>query len=236
VQEVQGNIWVFFGNKTENLPPVPTVPDIGDKYQLHISQVFKCNVDHAVIGLMDPAHGPYVHKSPLWRSKRTSYEKEKAFSPIEMGWKMDRHAASKNSKAYRIFLGGMPETEISFQLPTVRIEHAKTPKYTYCGLTVCTPIDAETTEVHHCMYWDVPWLSRVKPLLKLISHQFLGQDRRAVEQQKEGLAYDPNLMLINDADMMAKWYFRLKKEYAASQAEQRAFKNPVKPAVLRWRS
>jgi len=57
-----------------------------------------------------------------------------------------------------------------------------------------------------------------------------------VDLQQEGLKYDPRLMLINDTDVQAKWYFRLKEEYLASQDENRAFVNPVKPATLRWRS
>jgi hypothetical protein len=43
-------------------------------------------------------------------------------------------------------------------------------------------------------------------------------------------------MLIDDADTQAKWYHRLKAEYARARAEQRPFENPVKPRVLRWRS
>jgi hypothetical protein len=44
------------------------------------------------------------------------------------------------------------------------------------------------------------------------------------------------LMLIDDADIQAKWYYRLKKEWATSRAEGRAFANPVKERTLRWRS
>ena len=29
-----------------------------------------CNVDHGIIGLMDPAHGPFVHQAWWWRSAR----------------------------------------------------------------------------------------------------------------------------------------------------------------------
>lgn len=235
VQETQGNIWVYFGDSIHALPEVPRVPAVEDHYQFHISMIFPCNIDHAVIGLMDPAHGPYVHKSVIWRTKKDSYEKEKAFSPASLGWKMDRHAPSRNSKAYK-FLGGEMSTEISFGLPSVRIEHVKTDKYSMCGLTACTPLGPMETEVHHTIYCDVPWFGPLKPALKWIARRFLGQDGSVVAQQQVGLKYDPSLMLINDADMMAKWYFRLKKEFVESQAQGRAFENPVKPCVLRWRS
>jgi hypothetical protein len=57
-----------------------------------------------------------------------------------------------------------------------------------------------------------------------------------VIKQQEGLSYHPALMLIDDADTQAKWYYRLKQEYEKSQAEKRDFVNPVKAQILRWRS
>ena len=35
-----------------------------------------CGVDHAIIGLMDPAHGPFVHQAWWWRSRRSIRDKE----------------------------------------------------------------------------------------------------------------------------------------------------------------
>jgi hypothetical protein len=76
----------------------------------------------------------------------------------------------------------------------------------------------------------------VRPIARLLTLQFLNQDRDVVVKQQEGLAYHPSLMLIDDADMQAKWYYRIKREYEQAQAEQRGFVNPLKPQVLRWRS
>ena len=59
----------------------------------------------------------------------------------------------------------------------------------------------------------MPYLSLLKPFLSPFLKRFLQQDRDIVEKQQRGLQYDPNLMLINDADVQAKWYFRLKKAY-----------------------
>ena len=42
--------------------------------------------------------------------------------------------------------------------------------------------------------------------------------------------------VLNDADVQAKWYYRLKNEYARARAEGRPFANPVKERILRWRS
>jgi phenylpropionate dioxygenase-like ring-hydroxylating dioxygenase large terminal subunit len=244
VAEHQGNVWVYMparrGDIPATLPPVPEVPAIGDKLQLHVSMVFACNIDLAVIGLMDPAHGAFVHRSSLWRKEDSIHEKRKAFSPLPesegLGWRMDRHTASRNSRAYRLFLGGAPETEISYRLPAVRIEHARTSKYNYCGLTACTPLSADATEVHHVMYWDVPAAAALRAVMRPIATRFLDQDRRAVIAMVEGLAFDPPTMLVQDADTQTRWYYRLKREALAAQAEGRAPANPLTPVTLTWRS
>ncbi|MEQ9447719.1 MAG: aromatic ring-hydroxylating dioxygenase subunit alpha, partial [Rhodospirillaceae bacterium] len=106
--ERQGNIWIFFGEGAP--PPVPDVPVIGGHFKLHLSMRFACNIDLAVSGLMDPAHGAFVHKSSVWRTEDSIHEKQKSFSPLPegegLGWRMDRHPASRNSRAYQLFLGG----------------------------------------------------------------------------------------------------------------------------------
>lgn len=238
--ERDGNIWIYIGAKRDNLPPVPTVPSIGAKFQLHVASVFACNIDVAVSGLMDPAHGAFVHRSAIWRSAASIYEKEKAFSPLSesegLGWRMDRHPASRNSRAYRLFLGGAPETEISYRIPATRIEHAQTKKYNYCGLTACTPIAADRTEVHHVMYWDAPLGTLLRPIVRMLTKRFLEQDRRAVMAMQEGLSFNPPTMLIQDADAQTRWYLRLKREFLAAQADGRAPRNPLMPVMLRWRS
>ncbi len=235
-REVQGNIWVYFGDRHDALPEVPRVPGIGDVgYRLAESMEFPSDLDHAVIGLMDPAHGPFVHRSWWWRTGSSIHVKEKRFAPSPLGFKMVRHRPSSNSRAY-VILGGVPETEISFQLPGVRIEHVQAGRHVFCGLTAVTPLTATRTEVNHVIYWTMPWLTLLKPLLKPFARAFLAQDRRVVARQQEGLAFAPKLMLINDADVQARWYFKLKNEYRRAQAEAREFVNPVPETTLRWRS
>ena len=65
---------------------------------------------------------------------------------------------------------------------------------------------------------------------------FLGDDRRMVELQREGLKYDPPLMLIQDSDVPAMWYHRLKKAWIESVETGAPFTNPVQPRTLKWRS
>jgi phenylpropionate dioxygenase-like ring-hydroxylating dioxygenase large terminal subunit len=235
VQESQGVIWVFIGDDAGPKPEVPRVPFDGAP-QLHLMQTFHCDIDLAVTGLMDPAHGAFVHASPVWRGHRDVRQKEKAFSPVPLGWRMDGHTASGNARAYRLFLGGAPETEITYTLPGIRIEHAATAKYTYCGLTACTPVDANTTAVHHMMYWDVPGGPLTRAVVRLAARRFLGQDAAAVEDMRDGLAFEPGTMLVQDADTQIRWYYRLKEAWRAAQADGEPFVNPIEPVVLRWNS
>ncbi|MBI1774983.1 MAG: aromatic ring-hydroxylating dioxygenase subunit alpha [Proteobacteria bacterium] len=235
-REVQGNIWVFFGADPSGAPDIPVVPDIGERAaDLAEAMNFPCAMDHAVVGLMDPAHGPFVHRAWWWRSAASIHEKAKAFQPSPWGFTMLRHAPSTNSRAYRL-IGGKPETEISFRLPGVRVEHIRTDKLVVGALTSVTPTEPGMTEINHAIWWTARWLDFVKPMARPYVRAFLRQDRDIMARQAIGLKHVPALMLIDDADTQAKWYYRLKKEYAASRSEGRTFVNPVKPRTLRWRS
>jgi len=238
-QEVQGNVWVYmpapYGQIPEQLPPVPRVPDIGDHtFKLVETKLFPCDIDHAVVGLMDPAHGPFVHRSWFWRSQKSIHPKAKQFAPTGMGFKMVRHAPSKNSKAYKM-LGGEISTEITFQLPGVRVEHIQAGKHIICALTTLTPIDANKTEIHQFFYWTFPgWFNLLKPIFRPFARTFLQQDYDVIVKQQEGLKENPKLMLISDADTQAKWYHQLKKELILAQQEQRPFNNPLTATILKW--
>lgn len=239
VREVQGNIWIYMAAdkaKVEEID-IPTVPDFGDDqpYNLVETLRFPCFIDHAIVGLMDPAHSPYVHRAWWWRG-RTLSEEVKAFDPSPYGFTMRRHKLPTNmGHGYRL-LGGVPETEIAFYLPGIRIEHVSTKRYTLSNLTTVTPISETETEVNTICYWNAPWLTVLKPLLQPFVRAFLKQDGDVVAKQQIGLKHNPTLMLIKDSDTQARWYYQLKAEFARATAEGRPFINPVKEQVLRWRS
>jgi phenylpropionate dioxygenase-like ring-hydroxylating dioxygenase large terminal subunit len=235
-REIQGNVWVYFGDDPAGAPAVPVLPDIGERGPDMVECLaFPCTIDHAVVGLMDPAHGPFVHRAWWWRGRQTIHEKAKAFAASPFGFTMLRHAPSRNSNAYKL-LGGKPETEIAFRLPSLRIEHIRVGRHAVINLTAVTPLSATECEVNHAIWWTLPYLSALKPLLRPFLRSFLRQDRDIMALQQQGLRHNPPLMLINDADSQAKWYHRLKNEYARARAEQRLFVNPVQDRVLRWRS
>ena len=60
-------IWIYLRTDPKDTsPPKIDPPQIApprDKATLDDSVELTCHIDHAVIGLMDPAHGPYVHLS-----------------------------------------------------------------------------------------------------------------------------------------------------------------------------
>ncbi len=240
VREQQGLIWIFWGDKDfpiEQAPEIPVMKAFDMNVRPNVVEVatFNCHIDHAVIGLMDPAHGPYIHKSPIWRSEKTSYEKTKKFAPVPFGFQMVRHQPSKNSTAYKI-LGGQPTTEITFTLPSVRVEHIQVGKRNVYSYTALTPVSEKETKIHQMMYWDHPLLSLFRPFVHEFAHFFLYQDIDAVNKQQDGLKYDPSLMLIKDADTQAKWYYALKNEWFKFLENKLTFQHPVQETELRWRS
>ena len=234
-REQDGLIWVFMPSKDgaapKSAPPKVGLPDAKPRWS--ISQTFACAIDHAVIGLMDPAHAPYVHGRWWW--KVTPRVKEKHYAPLPTGFVMTRHQPSK--AAYKLL--GDVTTEITFELPSVRFENIRGfiggRQVDVVGLTTCTPIDAETTQVTQVFYWPL-WLGFLKPFFWAFGRTFLSDDRKMVELQREGLKFNPSLMLIQDSDVPAMWYHRLKKAWAESTASGAAFVNPVKERTLKWRS
>lgn len=240
-RDVQGNVWVYFAQRrqtqADDLPEPPVLPDIGNgNPQVAISMIFPCNTDHAAFGLMDPTHAAFVHTSWWWkRQARKLREKQKEFEPAPLGWRMKRHRLPAENRVYK-FLGDEVTTEITYRLPGLRVEHIKGDRHVAVGLTAITPISETETEVHQCLYWTLPWLGAARPLLQRLARVFLKQDCDVVVKQQEGLAYDPGLMLIDDADTQAKWYHRLKTEWLRAEEEGRPFVNPIAPQTLRWRS
>lgn len=239
-REVQGNLWVYLSERAPaagaDLGAPFAIPDIGDLApKVTVPLTFETDLDEAIYGLLDPAHTPYVHEGPLWRRPDVLREKSKAYVPSPLGFTMVRHEPSSNSVIYKL-LGGKPTTEITFQLPGVRVEHIRIGKHHICNLTAMTPVSADRTEVTNCLYWTSPVLDLLRPAVASYARKFLGQDQWVVSLRDKACVPDPPKMLINDADALQKWYLRLKREWRRVQREGDEFVNPVRPATLRWRT
>ena len=237
VREQQGNIWIFMGTTEQEPDTQPfIIPEMGERAPNIVTDlVFETDLDNAVFGLLDPAHGPYVHQNVWWRNPGNTKEKQKDFAPNDLGFTMVRHRPSSNSFIYKL-LGGDRTTEISFRLPGVRLEHIRTGDQHICNLTTITPMTENRCRVINFLYWTQPWLSALKPLASTMAKRFLGQDQWIIGLQNKAEAFNPPKMLIQDADVQQRWYLRLKKTWAEAQTSGEPFENPIKPATLRWRT
>ena len=244
VAERDGYAWVYVpeagaGRVTSEgeLPPVPELPKFSERYRsAHLQADLPCNVDHGIIGLMDPAHGPFVHQAWWWRSAASIHEKTKKFEPIPDGFRMSPHAPSSNSAPYKLL--GKPVTTIDFVLPnrryeTIRAVNERGKERWFASLTTVTPVTASTCRIDVLAAWNIGyWVPFVTPLVKFFGAKFVGQDQQTMVQQARGLKSNPGLMLIDDADKPAKWYFALKQRRLKGVGE-----HPLQgPVELHWRS
>src|SRR3984957_13429584 len=245
-EERDGYAWVYLpspgtGRAGEKLPPVPELPKFSAKYRsAHLLAELPCNVDHGIIGLMDPAHGPFVHQSWWWRSQASIHEKEKHFEPIPEGFRMSAHAPSGNSAPYKLLgVYGEPiTTQIDFVLPNRRYETIRCGPKWFASLTTVTPTTPSTCRIDVIAAWNVFYhVPFVTSIATFFGARFVRQDQQTMVQQAEGLRHNPSLMLIDDADKPAKWYFALKQARLDSAHTGIAPKHPMDgPVDLHWRS
>jgi phenylpropionate dioxygenase-like ring-hydroxylating dioxygenase large terminal subunit len=240
--EANGVVLVFVASDPRSAEVPPPAPEFGlgdlsePKFVIH--RTFAATMDNAVVGLMDPAHVPYVHNQWWWRPPSTGKKlKQKRFVPRERGWAIERHAPASNSLAYRYLFGGAVTTEISFMLPGFRWEVVENEKSRLFTLTCLTPETEDSTRITQVTYWKkAPLLDVMKPILIPAAREFLDQDGHMVDLQNTGLAYSPSMLWIDDIDVQAKWYLKLKREWVKSREEKRDFVNPIEPTTLKWMS
>jgi phenylpropionate dioxygenase-like ring-hydroxylating dioxygenase large terminal subunit len=264
-EEQDGFIWVYipdpgppgagFSAREEAPDPAPQIEKFGaagrepgvvskkDKYKLaYLTADMPVSIDHGIIGLMDPAHGPFVHQAWWWRSRHSIHEKEKNFEPIPNGFRMSAHTPSSNSAPYRLLRlyadADSITTTIDFVLPNLRTEIIRAGKYWFSSLTTVTPITRNRCRIDVVAAWNLfRWVPFGPELLKFVFAKFVEQDRRTMELQAEGLKHNPHLMLIDDADRPAKWYFQLKAAHLEAKRMGREMKHPMAgPVTLKWRS
>ena len=253
-EERDGHVWVYVpqsgrgklrADDLSQLPPVPEISKFSRRFRsAYLTADLPCNIDHGIIGLMDPAHGPFVHQAWWWRSRASIHEKEKRIEPIENGFRMTAHQPSANSAPYKLLgVYGEPiTTTIDFVLPNRRYEIIRCGEKWFASLTTVTPTTENHCRIDVCAAWNVflnvPFLT---PIAKFFGNRFVRQDQETMIQQAEGLKHNPSLMLIDDADRPAKWYFALKQaRLAAAEGGAQVAHPPVHPmsgpVTLRWRS
>ena len=241
-EERDGYFWVFMNSQGTRLPetilPAPQLAVFSEKYRItHLTCDLPSHVDHGIIGLMDPAHGPFVHQSWYWRSRHSIHEKEKKFEPIPYGFRMSPHTPSSNSAPYRMlqkYTGEPVTTTIDFVLPNIRTEEIRSGKLWFSSRATVTPVRRGLCRIDFVAAWNLllpVWIFRS------FAKKFLRQDQETMILQAEGLEHNPRLMLIDDADRPAKWYFGLKTGLLESRRTGEAMVHPmIGPVTLHWRS
>ena len=250
-EERDGHIWVFVPRPgrgrvraSDDLPSIPETPKFSARFRsAHLTADLPCNVDHGIIGLMDPAHGPFVHQAWWWRSRASIHKKKKHFEPIPEGFRMSAHAPSGNSAPYKLLgVYGEPiTTTIDFVLPNRRYETIRCGDKWFSSLTTVTPTTTNECRIDVVAAWNIfYYVPLVTTVAKFFGNRFVRQDQETMVQQAEGLKYNPSLMLIDDADRPAKWYFALKQARLAAgrQATPNGERGHpmVGPVTLHWRS
>jgi phenylpropionate dioxygenase-like ring-hydroxylating dioxygenase large terminal subunit len=246
-------LWVFipdpppagagFAKPISPPSPAPQIEKFSHRFKLaYLTADMPVSVDHGIIGLMDPAHGPFVHQAWWWRSRHSIHEKTKNFEPIANGFRMSAHTPSSNSAPYKLLRlyadADSITTTIDFVLPNLRTETIRAGKYWFSSLTTVTPIARSHCRIDVVAAWNLfRWIPFVPNLLKFVFAKFVEQDRRTMELQAEGLKHNPHLMLIDDADRPAKWYFQLKAAHLEAKRSGSEMKHPLPgPVTLKWRS
>ena len=241
-EERDGYVWVYMNapgtRLPEAIPAVPTLPVFSEKYKItHLACDLPSHVDQGIIGLMDPAHGPFVHQSWYWRKRGSIHEKEKHFEPIPNGFRMSKHEPSSNSAPYKIlryFSGTATTTMIDFVLPNMRFEEIRSGHLWFSSRTTVTPVRRDLCRIDFVAAWNI---FLPISLFRIFAKKFLRQDQETMVRQAEGLRQNPHLMLIDDADRPAKWYFALKANLMESRRTSAPMVHPMAgPVTLHWRS
>jgi phenylpropionate dioxygenase-like ring-hydroxylating dioxygenase large terminal subunit len=224
---------------SEPIPAGPALKVFSQNYKIaRLWCELPSHVDQGIIGLMDPAHGPFVHQSWFWRKRASIHEKAKQFEPIPYGFRMSPHSPSSNSAPYQLLkrITGEPvTTTIDFVLPNIRTEEIRSGKLWFSSQTTVTPVRQDLCRIDFVAAWNLFFLPVW--IFKIFGDTFLRQDQQTMIQQAEGLKHNPRLMLIDDADRPAKWYFALKANLIESRRTGAAMKHPMDgPVTLRWRS
>ena len=241
-EERDGYVWVYMNapgtRLPEKLPAAPELQKFSDRYKItRLECELPSHIDHGIIGLMDPAHGPFVHQSWFWRTKASIHEKSKQFEPIPFGFRMSPHKPSSNSAPYKLLAkitGETVTTTIDFVLPNLRTEIDRSGKLWFSSRATVTPVRRDLCRIDFVAAWNVPFPVAI---FRIFAKIFLRQDQQTMIRQAEGLKYNPRLMLIDDADRPAKWYFALKQNLIESRRTGKPMVHPIDgPVTLHWKS
>ena len=246
-EERDGYVWVYFANpegravdRAWKFRPLRNCRNSASDYRItHLTADLTCNMDTGITGLMDPAHGPFVHQSWYWRSRRSIREKQKTFEPIPMGFRMASHAPSANSGPYKLlrFYGEEVTTQIDFVLPNMRTEIVRCGSRWFTNRTTVTPIRRDACRLDFVAAWNLfPWFP-VTPNLEIFRQAVYragpGRDRAAGAGAESAATHDADRRRGPAGALV----FSVEGGVLASQATGAPMGHPMDgPVTLKWRS
>src|SRR5258708_328475 len=209
--ERDGYIWVYMSSggrlaadnelgsrPPETIPGAPALAVFSDKYKtIHLSCELPSHVDQGIIGLMDPAHGPFVHQSWFWRKRASIHEKAKQFEPIPNGFRMSPHQPSANSAPYRLLAkmtGETVTTTIDFVLPNLRTEIDRSGRLWFSIRATVTPVRRDLCRIDFVAAWNLPFPVSI---FRIFAKIFLRQGQTTSLHQAAGLEYYPALQAVS---------------------------------------
>lgn len=232
-----GLIWVCAAPDASAAPPL--VEDEGfDAADLAAcSQVaFRADYDQAVLGLVDPAHVPMIHRSWWWyRSPKRRRVKTKRYAPSPFGFTATALDRFVSAPIYRI-LGDQVSVSIEFRLPSVRVERIVGERGRILNLTTVTPTAAGTIVLRNRVYSTVAAMRALRGPFSWLGQGFLEQDARMLRTLDEHAAASPRPLFVGDPDRPSLWYFASKAALQRAQSSGAPYSNPVEPTTLTWRT
>ena len=217
VVERFGMVWIKPGDKGGTSPPLPDVDFEPVGPPLAVSVEVEASFDLSVLSLVDPAHVAYVHdNSWWWRTSKVAREKIKQFEPSPYGFTMRSHQAARAAFVYRL-LGGVPDVEIEFRLPGVRLERDLRRTAPVCELHVRDARRQSQGDPDECDVLELAFAERRSSCHATPGRgNSLNQDRDVLQIAQKGLDRQPSMILLGECDLPGQWYFGLKREFLRS--------------------
>lgn len=228
-----GLIWARPVDSDPDLPALPPAP-ADSLHLIAYSEVpARADYDQAVLGLVDPAHVPMVHRSWWWRSDRRR-EKTKFYQPTPFGFTATAADAFASTAVYDLVKEDRRVT-IEFRLPSIRLEHVTARGFELINLTTITPVRDGEVVLRNLILCSNRRAQALRPFLSVAGRVFLRQDVGVLERL-DGRGPHLPLVFKGDPDKPSAFYFAIKAALARAEREGGAFAHPLEPQTLKWRT
>lgn len=228
-----GLIWARPVEGDPELPALPPAPTASLHAIAYSKVPARADYDQAVLGLVDPAHVPMIHRSWWWRSDRRR-EKTKLYQPTPFGFTATAADEFASTAVYDLVKDERRVT-IEFRLPSIRLEHVTARGFELINLTTVTPVRDGQVVLRNLILCSDRRALALRPFLSAAGRIFLRQDVGVLERL-EGRGPRLPLVFMGDPDQPSAWYFAIKAALARAEREGVAFDHPLEPQTLKWRT